>query len=159
MIFIFENFFSLLDSELSSYLTLHPPIAKRALYCLCAIHSNKKDELLQKMIDDTQYDQFDNDQFITRLVLLGHMIQISPVALGDIGKRILNNISKYIVDKQQTNENDDDEGDITSSFLHGNFTLLPDEPHSDPEISADTRVKVIEIYLKEKFTFCFYLIA
>ena len=32
------------------------------------------------------------------------MIQISPTALGDIGKRILNNISKYIVDKQQTND-------------------------------------------------------
>jgi hypothetical protein len=69
------------------------------------------------------------------------MIQISPTALGDIGKRILNNISKYIVDKQQTNDNDDE--DMTSSFLHGNFTLLPDEPHSDPEIGADTRVKVI----------------
>jgi len=45
--------FSLLDSELSSYLTLHPPIAKRALYCLCALHSDKKDQLLQKMIDVT----------------------------------------------------------------------------------------------------------
>ena len=31
---------------------------------------------------------------------------------------------------------------MTSSFLHGNFTLLADEPHSDPEIGADTRVKV-----------------
>jgi hypothetical protein len=69
------------------------------------------------------------------------MIQISPNAIGDIGKRILNNISKYVVDKQQTND-DDDEENLTSSFLHGNFTLLPDEPHSDPEIGADTRVKV-----------------
>jgi len=69
------------------------------------------------------------------------MIQISPIALGDIGKRILNNISKYIVDKQQTNDNDDDEN-MTNTFLHGNFTLLPDEPHSDPEIGSDTRVKV-----------------
>ncbi len=43
--------FSLLDSELSSYLTLHPPIAKRALYCICALHPDKKDELLEKMID------------------------------------------------------------------------------------------------------------
>ena len=68
------------------------------------------------------------------------MIQISPNTLGDLGKRILNNISKYIVDKQQTI----DEENLTSSFLHGNFTLLPDEPHSDPEISGDTRVKVIK---------------
>jgi hypothetical protein len=43
--------FRLLDSELSSYLTLHPPIAKRALYCMCALHPDKKDEMLQKMID------------------------------------------------------------------------------------------------------------
>ena len=43
--------FSLLDSELSSYLTLHPPIAKRALYCICALHPDKKDELLEKMND------------------------------------------------------------------------------------------------------------
>jgi purine nucleoside permease len=71
------------------------------------------------------------------------MIQISPHALGDLGKRILNNISKYIVDKQQNNDIDDEEN-MTSSFLYGNFTLLPDEPHSDPEIGADTRVKVIE---------------
>jgi hypothetical protein len=62
------------------------------------------------------------------------MIQISPNILGDIGKRILTNISKYIVDKQQTNDDD-----ISSSL----FTLLPDEPQSDPEIGADTRVKVI----------------
>jgi hypothetical protein len=68
------------------------------------------------------------------------MIEISPVALGDIGKRILSNISKYIVDKQQTN---DDEDSMTPSFFHGHFTLLPDEPHSDPEIGADVRVKVI----------------
>ncbi|CAF1011370.1 unnamed protein product [Adineta ricciae] len=130
---------TLLDSELSSYLTLHPPIAKRALYCMCALHPNKKDELLQKLVDDTQYDQFDSDQFITRLVLLGHMIQISPTAVGDIGKRILNNISKYIIDKQN-NSDQDDENNMTSSFLHGHFTLLADEPHSDPEIGADTRV-------------------
>jgi len=44
---------------------------------------------------------------------------------------------KYIIDKQQTND------DIKSSFFHGPFTLLPDEPHLDPEIGADTRVKVI----------------
>jgi hypothetical protein len=107
-------------------------------------------------MQDTQYDQFDNDQFITRLVLLGHMIQISPTALGDMGKRILNNISKYIVDKQQTNDNDDEDY-MTSSFLPGNFTLLADEPHSDPEIGADTRVKVIEryIYLKKKISLLF----
>ena len=66
------------------------------------------------------------------------MIEISPNALGDIGKRILSNILKYIVDKQQTN----DEDSMTTSFFHGHFTLLPDEPHSDPEIGADTRVKV-----------------
>ncbi|CAF1248008.1 unnamed protein product [Adineta steineri] len=135
-----RNMLTLIDTELSSYLTLHPPIAKRALYCMCALHPDKRDELLQKMIDDTQYDQFDNEQFITRLVLLGHMIQISPQALGDIGKRILNNISKYIVDKQPTNDIDDDDN-MASSFLHGNFTLLTDEPHYDPEIGADTRVK------------------
>ncbi|CAF1072516.1 unnamed protein product [Rotaria sordida] len=133
-----NNMMTLLNSELSSYLTLHPPIAKRALYCICALNPNTKDEILQKMIDDTQYDQFDNDQFITRLVLLGHMIQISPIILGDIGNRILSNISKYIVDKQQTN---DDEDNMTTSFFHGNFTLLPDEPQSDPEIGADARVK------------------
>jgi hypothetical protein len=48
-----ENVFysSLLDTELSSYLTLHPPIAKRALYCMCALHPNTKDEFLRKMID------------------------------------------------------------------------------------------------------------
>ncbi|UJR26497.1 hypothetical protein I4U23_007824 [Adineta vaga] len=131
---------TLLDSELSSYLTLHPPIAKRALYCMCALHPDEKDEILQKLIDDTQYDQFDSDQFITRLVLLGHMIQTAPTAIGDIGKRILNNISKYVIDKQQTNDQDD-EDNMTSSFLHGHFTLLVDEPHSDPEIGADTRVK------------------
>jgi hypothetical protein len=68
------------------------------------------------------------------------MIQISPNALGEMGKRILSNISKYIIDKQQTN---DDEDNMTTSFFHGNFTLLPDEPHSDSEIGADTRVKVI----------------
>ena len=45
------KFFSLLDSELSSYLTLHPPIAKRALYCLCALHPDTKDEILEKRID------------------------------------------------------------------------------------------------------------
>ena len=48
-----------------------------------------------------------SEQFITRLVLLGHMIQISPNAVGEMGKRILNNISKYIVDKQQTNDDED----------------------------------------------------
>ena len=70
------------------------------------------------------------------------MMQISPAALGELGKRILGNISKYIVDKQPAVDHDD-EGNMTSAFLHGHFTLLPDEPHSDPEIGADTRVKVI----------------
>lgn len=73
------------------------------------------------------------------------MIQISPNTLGDLGKRILNNLFKSIVDKQKTQSLDDDEEEehnMTSSFLHGNFSLLPDEPHSDPEIGADTRVKV-----------------
>ena len=73
------------------------------------------------------------------------MIHISPTALGDIGKRILNNISKYIIDKQQTNDNDNEEN-MTSAFLHGNYSLLHDEPHSDPEIGADTRVKVISFH-------------
>jgi hypothetical protein len=72
------------------------------------------------------------------------MIQISPRAVGDLGKRILNNISKYIVDKQENNDIDD-EDNMSTSFLCGNYTLLPDEPHSDPEIGADTRVKVIQI--------------
>jgi hypothetical protein len=49
--FVYIFNYSLLDSELSSYLTLHPPIAKRALYCLVALHSDKKDKLLQEMID------------------------------------------------------------------------------------------------------------
>jgi hypothetical protein len=71
------------------------------------------------------------------------MIQISPTAIGDIGKRILNNISKYALDKPPTN-NDEDEDNMTSSFLHGNFTLLADEPHSNPEIGSDARVKVIQ---------------
>ncbi|CAF2251412.1 unnamed protein product [Rotaria magnacalcarata] len=132
------NMMTLLNSELSTYLTLHPPIAKRALYCLCALNPNTRDQLLQKLIDDTQYDQFDSDQFITRLVLVGHMIEISPISIGDMGKRILSNISKHIVDKQKTN---DDEDNMTTSFFHGNFTLLPDEPHCDPEIGADARVK------------------
>ncbi|UJR22584.1 hypothetical protein I4U23_025630 [Adineta vaga] len=130
---------TLLDSELSTYLTLHPPIAKRTLYCICALHPDKKDELLQKMIDDTHYDQFESEQFTTRLVLLGHMIQISPITLADIGKRILSNIAKHIIDKQQTN--DDDETNMSTSFLHGDFTLLPDEPHADPDIGSDARVK------------------
>ncbi|CAF0795178.1 unnamed protein product [Adineta steineri] len=134
-----NSMMTLLDTELSTYLTLHPPIAKRALYCICALHPNTKDELLQKMIEDTQYDQFDSEQFITRLVLLGHMIQISPITLEDIGKRILSNISKYIADRNQTN--DDDEDNMSTSFFHGHFTLLHDEPHADPEIGADARVK------------------
>ncbi|CAF1026630.1 unnamed protein product [Adineta ricciae] len=128
---------TLLDSELASYLTLHPPIAKRALYCICALHPDTKDELLQKLIDNTQYDQFDSEQFTTRLVLLGHMVQICPNALADIGKRILSNLAKHIIDQQQT----DDETNLSTSFLHGKFTLLPDEPHADAEIGADTRVK------------------
>jgi hypothetical protein len=65
------------------------------------------------------------------------VIQISPNIVGDIGKKILNNITKYIIDKQQIND------DISSSFFHGHFTLLSDEPHSDPEIGVDTRVKVM----------------
>ncbi|CAM4796233.1 unnamed protein product [Rotaria magnacalcarata] len=129
-----------LDAELSNYLTLHPPIAKRALYCMCALHPKEKDDLAQKMIDDTQYDQFDSDQFITRLVLLGHLIKMCPTAAGDMGKRILNNISKYVIDKKQVNDNFDEEN-MTSAFLQGHYTLLADEPHSDPEIGADTRVK------------------
>jgi hypothetical protein len=68
------------------------------------------------------------------------MIKISPSVFGDLGKKILTNISKYIIDKQRTN--DEDEDNISTSFFHGHFTLLPDEPHSDPEIGADTRVKV-----------------
>lgn len=68
------------------------------------------------------------------------MIQLSPTKLGQLGKRILTNLSKTILDKQQTETNNDDER-FSSSFLHGNFTMLPDEPHIDPEISADTRVK------------------
>lgn len=81
------------------------------------------------------------------------MIQISPNTLGNLGKRILNNLFKHIVEKQQTHSVSDDDDDedndednnnnMTSSFLHGNFTLLADEPHSDPEIGADTRVKVM----------------
>ena len=67
------------------------------------------------------------------------MVQISPVVVGDMAKRILNHIAKYIIDKRQTNDNEEN---MTSCFLHGNFTLLADEPHSDPEIGADTRVKV-----------------
>ena len=47
----FFGYFSLLETELSSYLTLHPPIAKRALYCICALHPEKKDELLKKIVD------------------------------------------------------------------------------------------------------------
>ena len=43
--------FSLLNSELSFYLTLHPPIAKRALYCICALQPDRKDQLLQTIID------------------------------------------------------------------------------------------------------------
>lgn len=67
------------------------------------------------------------------------MIQIAPTSLADIGKRILRNLSKYIVN-QQTNL--DDEEEMSTSFFHGHFTLLPDEPHCDPDIGADTRVKV-----------------
>jgi len=79
------------------------------------------------------------------------MIQISPIALGDIGKRILMNISKYIVDKQQTNDDEDN----ATTFFHGHFTLLHDEPHSDPEIGGDTRVKVIknQFFSMNKFFF------
>ena len=86
------------------------------------------------------------------------MIQISPNAVGDLGKRILNNISKYVVDKQQNNDIDD-EDNMPTSFLCGNFTLLLDEPHSDPEISADTRVKVIQIYFISLSRLDFLLIA
>ena len=50
----------------------------------------------------------------------------------------------------------DDEENMTSSFLHGNFTLLADEPHSDPEIGADTRVKVIKFLLKSISNVVFY---
>jgi hypothetical protein len=71
------------------------------------------------------------------------MIQISPTALGDLGQRILSNLSKYIVDKQTHVNDDDDESTMSTSFLAGHFTLLPDEPHVDPDIGADARVKVI----------------
>ena len=70
------------------------------------------------------------------------MIQISPNAIGDLGKRILSNICKNILN--QSSEADDDERSML--FSHGHFTLLPDEPHADPEISADTRVKVKELF-------------
>lgn len=66
------------------------------------------------------------------------MIQISPNTVGDLGKRILSNISKTIIN--QSSMVDDEER--SNLFSHGHFTLLPDEPHADPEISADTRVKV-----------------
>ena len=66
------------------------------------------------------------------------MVQICPNALADIGKRILSNLAKHIIDQQQT----DDETNMSTSFLHEKFTLLPDEPHADVEIGADTRVKV-----------------
>ena len=69
------------------------------------------------------------------------MIQISPLTLGDLGKRILTNISKYIQQTHEEEEENDDEDNVSSSFFHGHFTFLPDEPHADPEISADTRVK------------------
>lgn len=78
------------------------------------------------------------------------MIQISPSKIGDMGKRILNNIAKYVIDKRQTSDNDIEEN-MTSTFLHGHFTLLADEPHSDPEIGADTRVKVNYYYLHRKY--------
>jgi hypothetical protein len=47
----FFIYFSLLDTELRSYLNLHPPIAKRALYCICALHPEKKDEIMQSIVD------------------------------------------------------------------------------------------------------------
>lgn len=38
-------------------------------------------------------------------------------------------------------------------FSHEHFTLLPDEPHVDPDISADTRVKVnIRLFLEKSLT-------
>ena len=80
------------------------------------------------------------------------MIQISPITLGDIGIQILNNISKYIVNRQSTYDNEDN---VMTSFFHGNFTLLPDEPHADPEIGADARVKVILKVLLYFFSFSF----
>ena len=71
------------------------------------------------------------------------MVQLAPVALGDMGKRILGNLSKYILDKPKTREEENEMiTTSTSSFFDGHFTFLPDEPHSDPEIGADTRVKV-----------------
>ena len=42
---------SCLDNELSSHLMLHPPIAKRALYCMCALHPDRKNQILRKMIE------------------------------------------------------------------------------------------------------------
>jgi len=32
------------------------------------------------------------------------MIALAPVALGDLGKRILGNLSKYIIDQQQSSD-------------------------------------------------------
>ena len=107
------------------------------------------------------FDQFDSEQFITRFVLLGHMIEMAPKSFEEIGKRILINICKYILEKQtQSNSTDDaDEMEtMTSSFLQGNFTLLPDEPHADPEISAETRVKVKSIHSTKKSNDEFFLL-
>ena len=63
------------------------------------------------------------------------MVHISPAALGEMGQRILINMSKYIVDKEPATE-------ATASFLHGPFALLSDEPHFDQDIGVDARVKV-----------------
>lgn len=75
------------------------------------------------------------------------MVQIVPTKVGDLGKRILLNISKYIVEKVNQTE---DEDEMTTSFFDGHFTLLPDEPHIDPEISADTRVKVKFVLIEKE---------
>ena len=78
------------------------------------------------------------------------MINICPDTLTDVGKRILTTISNYIIEKQ-TIDDLDEEQTMQSTFLHGHFTMLPDEPHADPEIGADTRTKVKSKFVREIF--------
>jgi hypothetical protein len=68
----FFLYFSLLDTELRSYLNLHPPIAKRALYCICALHPEKKDEIMQTIIDVISLLIFKMHRLL--LLLLGHIL-------------------------------------------------------------------------------------
>ncbi|CAF0733790.1 unnamed protein product [Didymodactylos carnosus] len=117
-----------LQSQLLELLNLHPPIVKRVIHCLNALYPDTKDKIFQKIIDDTQYDEIDGEQlFVSRLVALGHMIRLAPLAVGEIGKRILGNISKYVLEE--------------NAHTKYNFTLLPDEQNTDPEIGAEARVK------------------